>query len=122
MFLWQEASRTSVYVQNRCPHKIVKNMTPEEAFIGVKPKVSPLQIFCCPVYIHVPKEKSSKLEPLGKKGTFMGYTGSSKAYRIYIPGSRQIEVSRDVNFEEEMVVRKGRRSDMEIDDEEMLGS
>ena len=49
----------------------------------------------------------------------MGYSESSKAYRIYIPGSRQIEVSRDVTFEEEMVVRKGKGSDMEIDDEEL---
>ena len=49
----------------------------------------------------------------------MGYSESSKAYRIYIPRSRQIEVSRDVTFEEEMVVSKGNGSDMEIDDDEM---
>ena len=49
----------------------------------------------------------------------MGYNESSKAYRIYIPGSRQIEVSRHVTFEEEMVVKKGRGSDMQIDDEEL---
>jgi transposase InsO family protein len=42
MFLWAEASRTVVYVQNRCPHKILKNMTPEEAFTGVKPEVGHL--------------------------------------------------------------------------------
>ena len=72
MFLWAEASRTIVYVQNICPHKIVKNMTLEEAFIGVKPEVGHLQIFGCPVYIHVPKEKRTKLEPSGKKVTFVG--------------------------------------------------
>ena len=60
----------------------------------------------------MPKEKRTKLEPSGKKGTFVGYSESSKAYRIYIPGSRQIEVSRDVTFEEEMVVRKGIGSDI----------
>jgi hypothetical protein len=25
------------------------------------------------IYIHIPKEKRTKLEPSGKKGTFMGY-------------------------------------------------
>ena len=70
-----------------------------------------------PVYIHVPK-----LEPLGKKGTFVGYCKSSKAYRIYIPGLRQIEVSRDVTFEEEMAIQKRRGSDMDIDDDEEMGS
>ena len=69
------------------------------------------------VYIHV-----SKLEPSGKKGTFVGYCKSSKAYRIYIPGSRQIKVSRDVTFEEEMAIRNGRGSDMEIDDDELMRS
>ena len=73
-------------------HKILKNMTPEEAFTGVKPEVGHLRIFGFPVYIHVPTDKRMKLEPLGKKGTFVGYSESSKAYRIYILGSRQIEV------------------------------
>ena len=64
-----------------------------------------------------------KLEPSGKKGTFVGYCKSSKADRIYIPGSRQNEISRDVTFEEEMAIRKGRGSNMEInDDEEMRSS
>ena len=53
------------------------------------------------VYIHVPK-----LEPSGKKATFVGYCKSSKAYIIYIPGLRQIEVSRDVTFEDEMLSKK----------------
>ena len=71
-----------------------------------------------PAYIYMPK-----LEPSSKKETFVGYCKSSKDYIIYIPGLRQIEVSRDVNFEEEMAIRKGRGFDMEInDDEEMRSS
>jgi hypothetical protein len=30
------------------------------------------------VYIHVPKEKRKKLEPFGKKGTFVGYRVSER--------------------------------------------
>ena len=52
-----------------------------------------------PVYIHVPT-----LEPPGKKEIFVGYCKSSKDYRMYIPALRQIEVSRDVTFEEEMAI------------------
>ena len=97
-------------------------MTPVEAFTRVKPEVGHLHIFGCPIYIHVPKDKRTKLEPSGKKGTFVGYNESSKAYRIYIPGSSQIEVSRDVSFEEDMAIQKGRGSDMEIDDDEEMRS
>jgi hypothetical protein len=125
MFLWAEASMTAAYVQNRNPHKILKNITPEEAFTGVKPEVGHFGIFGCLVYIHVPKEKRSKLEPSGRKGTFVGYNESSKEYRIYISGQRQIEVSRDVSFEEEVAFRKSRRSHIETDserEEEMVSS
>ena len=73
MHLWDEATRTTIYVQNRIPHNALGNKTPEEMFTGEKPKVSHLNIFGCPVYIHVPKEKRSKLDPLGKKGIFVGY-------------------------------------------------
>jgi hypothetical protein len=38
MFLWGEAAMTAVYVQNRSPHCILKNMTPEEVFSGKEAK------------------------------------------------------------------------------------
>ena len=64
MFLWAEAANTTVYLQNRCPHRAVKDKTLEEAFTGVRPEAGHLRIFGCPVYVHVPHEKRSKLDPL----------------------------------------------------------
>ena len=93
MTLCVDATNTSVYVQNKSPHQVFGNKTLEEPFTGVKPDVSHLTIFGCSVYIHIPKEKRSKLEPLGKKETFVGYSETSKAYQIYIPIKRQIEVN-----------------------------
>ena len=93
MTLWEDASSTSIYVQNKSPHRVFGNKTPKEAFTGVNPNVSHLRIFGFLVYIHVPKEKRSKLEPSGKKETFVGYSETSKAYRVYIPIKRQIEVN-----------------------------
>jgi hypothetical protein len=71
--------------------KFLRNMTLEEAFTGVKPEVGHFMIFGCSIYIHVPKEKRTKLDPSSRKGTFLGYSESSKEYRIYIPGKRHIE-------------------------------
>jgi hypothetical protein len=59
---------------------LLRNMTPEEAFTGVKLEVGHFSIFGCPVYIHIPKEKRTKIEPSGRKGTFVGYSQSSKSY------------------------------------------
>jgi hypothetical protein len=106
MFLWGEAAMTAIYVQNRSPHRILKDMTPEEAFSGKKPNVENLRIFGCQVYSHIPKNKRNKPEPSRKKGIFVGYSDSSKAYRIYIPDQHKIEVSRDVTFNERMAFRK----------------
>jgi hypothetical protein len=86
--LWEEATSTVVYIQNMCPHAILKDKTPEEVFSGIKPEVGNLRIFGCPVYIHVPKEKRTKMEPSCKKGVFVGYNENSKAYMIYVLGHR----------------------------------
>jgi hypothetical protein len=106
MFLWGEAAMTAIYVQNRSPYRILKDMTPEEAFSGKKPNVENLRIFGCLIYSHIPKDKRNKLEPSGKKGIFVGYSDSSKAYRIHIPEQHKIEVSRDVTFHEKMAFKK----------------
>ena len=79
MHIWAEAGRTVVYVQNRTPHRVLENKTLEEVFSSKKPEVSHLGIFGCPVYIHIPKEKRTKLDPSGKKGIFVGYSERSKA-------------------------------------------
>jgi hypothetical protein len=120
MFLWGEEAMTTIYVQNRSPHRILKDMTPEEAFSGKKPNVENLRIFGCPVYSHIPKDKRNKLEPLGKKGIFVGYSDSSKAYRIYILEQHKIEVSGDVIFNERMAFRKSIEETIEEEEIEEL--
>ena len=72
MHLWAEVARTIVYVQNCTPHSVLKNKTPEEVFSGKKPEVSHLRIFGRPMYIHIPKEKRTKLDTSRKKGIFNG--------------------------------------------------
>ena len=53
-------------------------------------------------YIHVHWEKRTKLDPSLKKGIFVGYNESVKAYQIYIPDQRKMELGRDVTFEEDV--------------------
>jgi hypothetical protein len=92
-----------------CPHAILKDKTLEGVFSGTKPEVEHLRIFGCPVT----KENRTKMEPLGKKGVFVGYNENSKAYKIYVPDQRQIELSRDVTFHEEVTFKKSRELQQE---------
>jgi hypothetical protein len=90
MTLWEEACITTVYVQKMSAHWILRNITPEEDFTRAKPEIEHFRIFGCPIYFHVTIEKRSKLDPLGRKGTYVGYSEFLKAYRIYIHCQRQI--------------------------------
>ena len=79
--------------------------TPQEAFSGGKQE-SHFRIFGCLVYIHISKENRTKLYPSGRKGIFVGYSESSKAYRIYFPGFKKMDISRDVTFDEDSPYNK----------------
>ena len=78
-------------------------------FTGQNLEVNHLKIFGFLVYLHAPKQKISKLDPLGKKGIFVGYSDQSKAYIIYILGFRQIEGSIEVTFDEDATFKKYRK-------------
>jgi hypothetical protein len=84
MFLWAEACNTTVYMQNRSPHRILGNKSFEEAFTRVMPEIGHFRIFGCPIYIHVPLEKRMKLESLGHKGIFVAYRETLKVDKIFI--------------------------------------
>ena len=76
--------------------------TPKEVFSGKKPDVSHFRDFGSLVYFHVPKEKRSKL----KKRMFVGYSETSKAYKISVPGQREVEICHDVTFNEDVALKK----------------
>ena len=59
---------------------------------------------------HVPKEKRTKLGPSRRKGVFVGYNDTSKAYLIYFPGFKKIDISRDVTFYEDSTYFRSRRT------------
>ena len=61
------------------------------------------------MYIHVPTEKRTKIDPSGKKGIFVGYFESLKVYRIYFQGFKKIDISRDVTFDEDSAYNKSRK-------------
>jgi hypothetical protein len=112
MCLWAEAAKTIVYVQNRLSHSALGLKTLEE-ISGKKLEVSHLKIFGCPVFVYIPKEKRTKLDPSGKKGIFVGYCEVSKAFKVYIPGYHHIEINRDVTFDEDATLKKSRRCQRE---------
>jgi transposase InsO family protein len=100
---WAEASMTAVYVKNISPTRALDRKlggTPYEAWHGKQPDVKHLRVFGCLAFVHVPEEKRTKLDYKSKAHIFLGYSLTSKAYRLYDPITKKMVVSRDVIFRE----------------------
>ncbi|PNX99782.1 copia-type polyprotein [Trifolium pratense] len=97
---WPEAAKWATYVMNRCPTHAVKNVTPEEAWSGIKPSVHHFRVFGCLAHAHIPDVHRKKLDNKSIACVFLGVSEESKAYKLYNPIERKIIVSRVVVFEE----------------------
>ena len=99
--LWAEVVNWIIYVLNRCPTNAIKDMTPEEVWIGMKPSVEHFRVFGCIAHVHIPNAKRTKLENKSVCCVLMGVSEVSKGYRLYDPATKKIITSRDIIFEEE---------------------
>jgi len=93
--LWAEACKTAALIRNMLPLKRLKEKTPAELWTGKKPNVGILRIYGSKAYAHVNKQFRSKFEPKSKLMLLVGYEPKSKAYRLWLPGTNQVEISRD---------------------------
>lgn len=59
---WAVAVNTACYLNNRSPTSTLVDKTPYEVWSSQKPSVAHLIIFGCEAFMHVPKEKRSKLD------------------------------------------------------------
>jgi hypothetical protein len=64
-------------------------MTPNEVWYGKNPSVAHLKVFGCDAFVHVPKEKRSKLDKKEVKCIFIGYKEGMKGYKLWDPASRR---------------------------------
>eukprot|EP00253_Pinus_taeda_P009658 PITA_09658 len=69
---WVEAVETACYLVNRSPSSTLEDKTPQELWTSKKPSHSHLRVFGCDAYVHVPKEKRTKLDSKSEKCIFIG--------------------------------------------------
>jgi hypothetical protein len=97
---WAEAVDTACYLVNKSPSSALEDKTPQEVWTGKKPSLSHLRVFGCDAYVHVPKEKRTKLDSKSEKCIFIGYKDGLKGYELWNPVARKVVYSRDVVFRE----------------------
>ncbi|GJW59363.1 putative ribonuclease H-like domain-containing protein [Tanacetum coccineum] len=95
---WAEAVSTACYVQNRV--LIVKpyNKTPYELFRGIKPALSFMKPFGCHVTILNTLDCLGKFDGKSDKSFFVGYSLSSKAFRVYNTRTKKVEENLHIGF------------------------
>jgi hypothetical protein len=65
------------------------DMTPHEVWFGKNPLVVHLKVFGCDSFVHVPKEKRSKMDKKEVKCIFIRYKEGMKGYKLWDPASRR---------------------------------
>ncbi|GJY01069.1 zinc finger BED domain-containing protein RICESLEEPER 2-like protein [Tanacetum coccineum] len=104
---WAEAVSTACYVQNRVLVVKPHNKTPYELFRGLKPALNFMRPFGCHVTILNTLDNLGKFDGKSDEGFFVGYSLSSKAFRVYNTRTRRVEENLHIGFLENKPMIEG---------------
>ncbi|GJW81429.1 putative ribonuclease H-like domain-containing protein, partial [Tanacetum coccineum] len=104
---WAEAASTACYVHNRFLVVKPHNKTPYELFIGFKPALSFMRPFGCHVTILNTLDNLGNFDSKSDKGFFVGYSLSSKAFRVYNTRTRRVEENLHIGILENKPIIEG---------------
>ncbi|GJZ19853.1 zinc finger, CCHC-type containing protein [Tanacetum coccineum] len=98
---WAEAVNTACYVLNRVLVTKPQNKTPYELLIGNSPTISFMRPFGCPLTILNTLDSLGKFDGKSDEGYLLGYSTSSKAFRVYNKRTKRVEENLHINFLED---------------------
>ena len=93
--LWGEAVNTACHTVNRVYLRTGTKKTPYELWKGRNPNVKYFRIFGSTCFILKDRENVGKFDSRSDEGIFLGYSSTSKAYRVY--NKRTMKVMETVN-------------------------
>ncbi|KAH9698504.1 Integrase catalytic domain-containing protein [Citrus sinensis] len=99
-YFWAEAVNTACYVLNRVLIRPNLNKTPYELWKDRKPNIGYFKVFGCKCFVLNTKDNLGKFDSKSDVGIFLGYSNSSKAYRVYNKRTLVVEESMHVTFDE----------------------
>nr|GEV01423.1 retrovirus-related Pol polyprotein from transposon TNT 1-94 [Tanacetum cinerariifolium] len=102
-----EAVNTACYVQNRVLVNKSQNKTPYELFNSRTPAIGFLRPFGCHVMIFNTLDHLGKFDAKGDEGYFVGYSLSSKSFRVFNKRTKKVDKNLHVDFLENKLIKKG---------------
>ncbi|GJR01935.1 putative ribonuclease H-like domain-containing protein [Tanacetum coccineum] len=98
---WAEVVNTACYVLNKVLVIKPQNKTPYELLIGKSPSISFMRPFGCPLTILNTLDSLGKFDGKSDEGYLLGYSTSSKAFRVYNKRTKRVEENLHINFLED---------------------
>lgn len=86
------------YIRNQCPTDNLNGKTLYEVWTGKKPDHSYTRIFVTRVLVLNRDPNREKLDSFCKEGTFIGYSKSTKGYRIWFRDTKKIEITHNLKI------------------------
>nr|GEW29210.1 hypothetical protein [Tanacetum cinerariifolium] len=117
-----EAVNTACYVQNRVLVHKSQNNTPYELFNGRTPAIGFLKPFGCHVMILNTLDNLGKFDAKGDEGYFIGYSMSSKSFKVFNKRTKRVEENLHVDFLENELIEKGARPNWLFDIDTLTNS
>ena len=99
-YFWAEVVNTSCYVLNRILLRLILKKTPYELWKNKKSNISYFKIFGCKCFILNTKDNLGKFDAKSDVGIFIGYSTSSKTFRVFNKRTMVVEESIHVIFDE----------------------
>ncbi|GJS37222.1 retrovirus-related pol polyprotein from transposon TNT 1-94 [Tanacetum coccineum] len=99
-FLWAEVVTTTCFTQNLSIINTRYNKTPYELLRGRKPNIEYFHVFGSLCYPTNDRDDLGKMKPKADIGVFIGYSETSKGFRIYNRRTKRIMETIHVKFDE----------------------
>ncbi|GJZ18133.1 retrovirus-related pol polyprotein from transposon TNT 1-94, partial [Tanacetum coccineum] len=99
-FLWAEAVATACFTQNRSIIHTRHNKTPYELLRGRNPNVEYFHVFDSLCYLTNDRYDLGKMKPKADIWVFIGYSKTSRGFRIYNRRTKKIMETIHVKFDE----------------------
>ena len=113
---WGEVVNTSCHIGNRIYLQAGTKKTAYEIWNGKKPKVKYFRVFGNKCYILNDRENLGKFDAKSDEGIFLGYSTSSRAYRVYNKRTKTVMESINVKIDDAITKVKM------VDDGEVLST